>query len=274
MGILPRLWFRLCSLFRRKTKEDDLEEELSFHLEMATLQNIDRGMDPATARREAYKEFGGIEQHKEDVRDSWKVRIITDILRDIRFGARPLWKNKIFSATIILTLGICIGANSAIFTILNALVLHPLPIYMSGSLDELVNKSLNRQKTILFFLVIFSSLSVFFTAIGIFGVLTYNISQRTRELGIRCAIGATPRQILTLVLREGISKIVLGLIIGLVGAYFLSPLIDDFLFETFPRDPVIFFIAPLFLFLVALTASYLPARRATKLNPVEALRYE
>jgi predicted permease len=121
---------------------------------------------------------------------------------------------------------------------------------------------------------LFSVVALVMAAAGIYGVMAYFVAQRTREFGIRMALGAQTRDVVTLVLRNGMLLALVGLALGLGGALALTRLMKSLLFEVHPADPVTFIVVALGLVVVALLACYLPARRATKVNPLEALRSE
>jgi putative ABC transport system permease protein len=123
-------------------------------------------------------------------------------------------------------------------------------------------------------LSLFAALAVLLAAIGIYGVMAYNVTQRAHEIGVRLALGAHPRQVLRLVLGEGLAMTAIGVLLGIAGGLALTRLLQSYLYEVKPTDLPAFLSTALFLGLVALAACWIPARRAMRLDPLVALRYE
>jgi ABC-type antimicrobial peptide transport system permease subunit len=128
------------------------------------------------------------------------------------------------------------------------------------------------QRLAVALLAIFGGMALFLAAIGLYAVMSYSVSQSTRELGMRMALGAGARDILRLVLSGGMRLTIAGIAVGAVAAFVLTRLMGDLLYKVSPRDPIAFGLALIILLAVALIACFLPARRATRLDPVQALR--
>jgi len=148
------------------------------------------------------------------------------------------------------------------------------PIANVRTLEEAVQKSLARQCTTLVLLGLFAGVAISLACVGIYGVMSYSIGQRTRELSIRLALGAQRRQIIRLVLTGGMKPAMVGIGIGLASAFALARLVEALLFEVKTHDPLVFISAVCLLGIVAALSIYLPARRAARLDPMVALRSE
>ncbi|HYE73172.1 MAG TPA: ABC transporter permease [Blastocatellia bacterium] len=148
------------------------------------------------------------------------------------------------------------------------------PLFNIRALDRLRNESIAPQRFILMLLGLFAVVALFLSGLGIFGVITYTVNQRTRELGIRMALGAQASDILRLVVRQGMKLVIVGIVIGLGCALAVSRLIKALLFGIGPSDPITFIAVASILAAVAALACWIPARRATNVDPLIALRYE
>jgi ABC-type antimicrobial peptide transport system permease subunit len=120
-------------------------------------------------------------------------------------------------------------------------------------------------------LIIFGAVAVALAAIGVYGVMAYAVSQRTAEIGVRIAVGASPSRVIGMVVWEGAKLALIGMAVGLVGAALASGAVQSLLYEVRGLDPLTFAIAPIVLGLAALVASYIPARRAARISPMAAL---
>jgi predicted permease len=149
-----------------------------------------------------------------------------------------------------------------------------LPIFEVATMSEQVDRSIVQQKLIARLSSLFGLLALLLAAVGLFGVISYSVTQRTREFGIRMALGAGRRDVLRLVLGQGAKLALAGALIGIGAAWALTRWIESLLFNVSATDPATFVIIALSMMVVALLACYMPARRATKVDPMEALRCE
>jgi len=170
------------------------------------------------------------------------------------------------------------GADPASLTAAVAHEIHELddnlPLYNVRTMEQRVNESLARRRFSTLLLSLFAGLALALSSIGIYGVMAYLVNQGTREIGIRIALGATPRHISRLVVSRGMAMAFSGLAIGLAGALVLSRLMGNLLFGVDSTDPVTFVAISMLLTFVALLASYIPAYRAARVDPVVSLRCE
>jgi hypothetical protein len=282
--------------------------------------------------------------------------MMPELLRDLRLALRSLLKSPGFALITVLTLALGIGANTAIFSVVNAVLLRPLPFrepdrlivvretYGGGAVGtvsgpnfvdwrdrsrsfesltasrgtslalagegepeelrgarvsaeffrvlgvrevdreqpisrlreagELLSDAVARQRFSMLLLVLFGGLALTLAAIGVYGVMAYAVSQRTRELGIRLALGARTGSVRALVLRQGLGIALLGVGFGLGGALALGRLLTSLLYDVSPADPRVLAVAALTLSAVSALASLVPAIRATRVDPIDALRSE
>jgi len=134
--------------------------------------------------------------------------------------------------------------------------------------------TVDRQRFTLVLMIIFASLGTLLAAVGIYGVISYIVAQRTHEVGIRIALGAGRNDVLKMIIRQGLSPAMVGIVIGVAGASGMAHFLSSMLFGVKPTDPLTFIAVAVLLAAVAVLACYIPARRATKVDPMVALRHE
>jgi putative ABC transport system permease protein len=141
-------------------------------------------------------------------------------------------------------------------------------------MEEYAARQLAQRRGVMILLGLFASVAVMLAAVGIYSLLSYAVTQRTREIGLRLALGAQTRDVLRLIIGQGIKLALLGVALGLLAAFALTRLMEKLLFGVSATDPLTFGAITLLLLSVALLACWLPARRATKVDPLKALRHE
>jgi putative ABC transport system permease protein len=149
-----------------------------------------------------------------------------------------------------------------------------VPLAQIRTMDELLDESLVQQRFRTWLISGFAALALLLSAIGLYALISYSVSQRTREIGVRVALGAQRSNVMGMVLREGLQLLMFGLLLGLVGAFSATRIMRSLLYSTSATDALSFVATSLTLVAVALLACYIPARRATKVDPMVALRYE
>jgi len=147
-------------------------------------------------------------------------------------------------------------------------------IYAPQTMNEVIALSLATQRFAMVLLASFASLALLLASVGIYGVISYLVAQRTHEIGVRMALGARRWDVLRLILGRGSKLAILGAGVGLVAAFALTRLMAGMIYGIKASDPLTFMVVPILLVLVALAACYIPARRASKVDPMVALRYE
>ena len=148
------------------------------------------------------------------------------------------------------------------------------PVSDVRTMDQVMSEWVARSRFNTLLLGLFAALATLLSAVGIFGVMNYSVALRTREIGLRLAVGAQPRQVLMLILKQGMVLTIVGVVLGLAAAFALTRLLAGLLFGVGAVDPTTFTAISLLLVIVSLLACYLPARRAMRIDPLRALRYE
>jgi putative ABC transport system permease protein len=149
-----------------------------------------------------------------------------------------------------------------------------LPIINVRTMTEVISRSVWQPRLYAILFGVFAAVALALASIGVYGVMAYSVSERTREIGVRVALGAQRRDVLKLVVAQGMALTLIGAGLGLVGALGLTRLMQSMLFEVSATDPLTFAALAVLLSVVAMLACYLPARRATKVDPMVALRCE
>ena len=221
--------------------------------------------------------------------------MIAALVQDLRYGLRQRARHPGFTFAAVLTLALGIGANTVIFGFVNGLLLRPLPVAHADRLTALYatdrrsgttrglsypeyldyrNQGGVFARTPALLAGTFGLFALVLAVIGIYGVVSYAVARRTREVGIRVALGARPHDVVRLVVRNGIAPAAVGIAAGLAAALLVTGLLGSMLYDVSPRDGFIFVAIPLLLGAVAMAATYLPARRALQVDPMTALRSE
>jgi putative ABC transport system permease protein len=149
-----------------------------------------------------------------------------------------------------------------------------LPVAHIRTMDEIEIRTTSRRRFNMLLLTIFGGAGLLMAAIGVYGVMSYSVQQRTQELGIRMALGAQASNLRNMVIGQGMGLTLIGVLMGIGGAFWLTRFLASFLFEVNAWDPLAFIVTPLLLSAVALIAIWIPAQRATRVDPMTALRSE
>ena len=233
-------------------------------------------------------------------------------MNDVRFAFRSLRRSPTLALAVVLTLALCIGATTAVFSVVYTVLFRPLPFaQMSGrsmvvalrtaqqpltlvpslkqalaavdpnlalsrvtTMEQRLASTLARPRVNALLLAAFAATALVLAALGIYGVIAYSVVQRTRELGIRVALGARTEDVLTMVMRQGLTPVLIGLAIGLGVAAVGSRVLRSLLYGVAMTDLATYGMVAAFLAAVAAAASYVPARRAARADPMTALRTE
>jgi ABC-type antimicrobial peptide transport system permease subunit len=149
-----------------------------------------------------------------------------------------------------------------------------VPVLRTRKLEEYVNASFERERLIAYLCAVFGALALGLASVGLYGVMAYAVTQRTKEIGVRIALGAQRGDVIGMVLRESLLPVLAGLAAGVAGALALARLVAGMLYGVAPRDPVTIVLAAVAMLGVSLAAAAIPARRASRVEPMTALRHE
>jgi len=141
-------------------------------------------------------------------------------------------------------------------------------------MDKVVTASVAQRRFQMYLLTGFAAFALLLASLGVFGVVSWSVARRRNEIGVRMALGARSLDVNRIVIRQGMLPVVAGLAVGIVAALALGNILSSLLYEVSARDPMVFGGVTLLLLIVSLLACYLPSRRATRIDPIEALRYE
>jgi putative ABC transport system permease protein len=187
----------------------------------------------------------------------------------VPFAQEPLYGGEVVVRSSLGASSVAAGIRQAVRSIDKS-----LPVTDIESLNDALGQSISQERFRTFLLASFSAIALVLAAVGIFGVISYAASQRTHEIGIRIALGAGRRDVLRLILGQGTKLALSGLGIGVVAAFLLTRLMSSLLYSVSASDPLTFASVAIILLSVALTACYIPARRAMRVDPIVALRHE
>ena len=295
-------------------RDDDLAREIRAHLELEAEERIAEGATPDAARDAARRAFGNVTRVREDARAVWTPLWLERVRQDLRYAVRMFAKEPAFTATALLTLALGIGANAAIFTVVHGVLLRPLPFPDSGRLvrlfenippadgaggsmrrvpalplsqldrqgmvenvapmSHLLSNSISRHRLYATLLGTFAAVAIVLAMTGIYGVMSYLVTQRTREIGIRMALGAGHGRVIALVLGQAAAVTLIGIGVGLGGAAALTRYLDQLLFGLSALDPATFIGVSVLFATVATLAAFVPARRAARVDPSVTLRFD
>jgi putative ABC transport system permease protein len=148
------------------------------------------------------------------------------------------------------------------------------PVYNIKTMENVFSQSVAEPQVITSLLATFAAVALILAAIGVYSVISYSVAQRTHEIGVRMALGAQQRHVLRMIVGQGLKLVLVGVAIGVTTAFAVTRVISNLLFGLTATDPTVFVVVPLLLVVIATLASYFPARRALKVDPMIALRNE
>ena len=271
------LMSRVASLWRNVVHRDrierDLDDEVRGVVDLLVDEKIHQGMRPEDARRAAMLELGRVDSVKSQVRDARTGASLDIFLQDVRYGARSLRRTPGFTLAAVLTAG---DAGPAALTVREAMrraepgLIVDNVVTMSSRLAQHVG----RERLVAYLSSGFAGLALLLAAVGLYGVLSYAVAQRTREIGVRMALGARRSEVAFLVIRDALRVVGVGLVAGAAAAFATGRMLTTLLLDVSAADPVSSALVLGVLVVVTLAAAYVPARRAARVDPMLALRSE
>jgi predicted lysophospholipase L1 biosynthesis ABC-type transport system permease subunit len=260
-------------MFRRNRKLDDFRKEIAAHIAIETDRLRAQGLSEADARSAARRAFGNVTWAEERFYEARHTMWWEHLLADVRY-ALPL-VNGLQPGAIMVRTRKGVAPLSVREEVQQALLAEAeLPASKVRTMDQAGLDSPARQNFNLFLLGLFAAMALLLAAVGIYGVMWYSVEQRTHEIGIRTALGAGRGATLRLVLLQALRITLAGVAAGIAASFGLTRLLDAQLFGVKPLDPVTFVTVPLILIAVALAAACIPALRASRVDPMVALRHE
>src|SRR6266576_5963765 len=319
--------------FTHRTKKDEHRaEEIESHLAHERDANAARGLSPLEPRRQARLRSGNLRSTHERGLRYRSFLWIEDGWRDLRFALRSLGRTPGFTTVALLVIAPGIGVNTAVFSVVDAVLLKPLtypdpqalvqlvttskqrpipvasipeydlwqqqsaifqqvaaydwggaalrdasgglPVAHVRTMAEVEVRNTARQRFNMLLLIIFGATGLLMAAIGVYAVMSYSVQQRTQEVGVRMALGAQASSLRNIITGQGMILAGFGVVLGIGGAFWLTHFLASFLFGVKAWDPIAFIVTPLLLSAVALFAVWIPAKRATRVDPMTALRLE
>jgi ABC-type antimicrobial peptide transport system permease subunit len=254
MPILRAWSRRVHSMFRKEQLDRELDAEFASHLEMHVADNLRAGMTPEAARRDV---------RVSSLEGSTGAEMYLLATNATPEGSQLVVRSKlpsdVLTAEVIATLRKLNPAQ---------------PATAFRPIQTLVDHAVSPRRFFVLLVGIFAALGLVLAALGIYGVISYSVTRQTQEIGIRLALGATPASVQIRVLSRTMRLALVGVAVGVVGSIAASKVISSLLFKTEPTDPTTFGGVLILLLAVAVLAGYVPALRATRIDPIIALRYE
>jgi hypothetical protein len=263
--------------WRPRRSDADFHDEIDAHITLEAERLIAEGVDPVEARAAARRAFGNVAAAEERFYEASRWLWLEQLRQDVRYAVRTLWRSRAFVATTVLTLAIALGLVTVLFAVFNAYVLRPFAIPDPSRVFQLAWRLPPDDGSATFTWREYTDLRRRSVS-GLYGLLTYVLSQRTREIGIRMALGATAAAVVRLIVRQSARVVGIGALIGLLFTYaalrLLEAVMPNGLGNISIFDAWAFVAGIAMIAGAALVASYFPARRATHVDPCTSLRAE